>query len=66
MAQCKTAPKQCEYDIALELKSHLRISFVIGQIVCYIYVLRILLEPDVAMWSKIKTILILDLELGFL
>ena len=38
----KTKLKQCEYDIALECNSHWRILFVIGQIVCYIRVLRTL------------------------
>ena len=42
MVQRKALSKQCEYDIALECNSYLRILFVIGKVACYFHLLRTL------------------------
>ena len=72
-------PKQCEYNIALEFNSYLHVLFAIGQIFCYIHLLRTLSKQFISLnyeisyknfrtetWQKVKKLLVLGLELGFL
>ena len=40
LVQRNAVPKQREYDIALEFNLYWRILFVIGQVICYIHILR--------------------------